>query len=564
MKSLALLGIVFAVSIAGCGRDRQDDSEIVRDLRIAAMTDLLRGGPDEPLIPFEHGLVVVQEELIQHLFNSVLPFEQVVAGRFRIRLERAEATFEDGLALIRLSGVASLSGRRRPADVAVEVSAVIEAVTVDAEARLLRARARVVAVDTRQLLLNGREDRGLNGLLFGFARLQAKSFEGVAFIFDIPVRLESVIPLPELGPEGGVHIEKADVPLQVTVTDQRALFDRLWISVRLLDHGARGPSGRSVEADTPPPVGSKARPRGLDPGQLSHLEEALRDTLRLRARSDLLIADALADTGQAAVALSEPFLTDLLRETAAVYLDRVVLDLEPDIEETEEGSFGLGTPIGRLRMGGWNVAVQVRKLGGTLSAGIPRIDVPASGPILLTLPVRVLGGSGAVTFDFEWKPTRIVSLFCKGFRDTITATGRVLPQEHTLHGEMVLAARGDSVLVLPTIRRDRYPLQMTLSDSSWSIVERRLAEEDLLSRCGLLMDARKCQEKLRELGLAGIKIRLPAALFPTVVLPARLSRSVRILDRPVLLDVGANSLRSRRGIFWLSARIEVTGSPPTQ
>jgi hypothetical protein len=125
---------------------------------------------------------------------------------------------------------------------------------------------------------------------------------------------------------------------------------------------------------------------------------------------------------------------------------------------------------------------------------------------------------------------------------------------------MVLVARGDSVLVLPSIRRDRYPLRMTLSDSSWSVVDQRLAEEDRLSRCGLLMDARKCQEKLRQLGLAGIRIRLPAALFPTVVLPARLSRSVRILDQPVLLDVGANSLRSRRGVFWSSARIEVTGS----
>ena len=559
MSRVTLLGILFVVLIAGCGRDRTDDSDLVRNLQVAAMTDLLRDGPDRPLIPFEQGLVVVREELVQDLFNSVLPIEQVVAGRFRIRLQRAEATFEDGLALIRLSGVASLSGKHRPADVAVEISAVIEGVTLDAEARLLRARARVIAVNTHQLLLNGRQDRGWRGILFGFARLQARSFEGVAYTFDIPVRLESVIPLPELGPEGGVHIEKADLPLQVNVTDQRALSHRLWISVRLLDHAVRDSVGPSIEADAPQPAGSRARPREVAPGERSRVEEALRDALRLRVASDLLIADAMADTGQVAVALSEPFLAELVRETASIYLDQVALDLKPDIEETEEGSIGLGTPIGRLGMGGWNIELRVKELSGTMSAGSPRIDVPASGPILLTLPVRILGGRGKVTFDFEWKPRKIISLVCNGFRDTVTATGLILPQEHTLYGTMILATRGDSVLILPSIRRDRHPIEMTLSDSSWSTVERRLAEEDRLSRCGLLMNARKCQERLRQLGLAGIKIRLPAGLFPTVVLPARISRSVRILDQSVLLDLGANSIRSRRGIFWSSARIEVTG-----
>jgi hypothetical protein len=39
------------------------------------------------------------------------------------------------------------------------------------------------------------------------------------------------VTLPEVGPEGGVHIAPARIPLQVSLKEVRALRGKLWVSI---------------------------------------------------------------------------------------------------------------------------------------------------------------------------------------------------------------------------------------------------------------------------------------------------------------------------------------------
>jgi hypothetical protein len=247
-----LAALTLAATIAlGCGRPPQRPARFehaILEQKVEKLEELLENARTGPLIPFDQGLIAIDQSLLQNLLTAALPHETVVGGQFRIRVLGATVTCDDGLALVRLDGRVSFANQ--PEEVAFAEATVYGALRnfdLEPKESVLRGHVDVITFQTRRVKLFGGDNQAVEGLLHDLAELQLEALQGADYAFDLPVRLVHDVVLPEVGPEGGVHIPQARVPLKVSVTDVTALRGKLWISLHLYDQPAwSGPPAPSV------------------------------------------------------------------------------------------------------------------------------------------------------------------------------------------------------------------------------------------------------------------------------------------------------------------------------
>ena len=97
------------------------------------------------LFDFDGILVVVDQGLVQELLRGATPLEADVGGGFHVRVDSAEASFADGLAVVRLDGQASVAGKTASAD--VKVYGAIDVVALDSKSGVLTCRVSVWGVE---------------------------------------------------------------------------------------------------------------------------------------------------------------------------------------------------------------------------------------------------------------------------------------------------------------------------------------------------------------------------------------------------------------------------------
>jgi hypothetical protein len=207
------------------------DREVLQRQR-DGLASLLKEAETGPLVPFDRVLVVVDQALVQDLLASAMPYERVIS-RYRIRVTGAEVRFEDGFALVRLDGRASLAERPEAAAFAdISVFGGLDVLDLDPESGLLRGEVRVIAVDARRVTVMGvGAPDDAEELIEQLGRERLDAFGVLASRLQIPVRLERAVTLPGVGPEGGVRIAPATIPLEVGVRQVRALRGKLWVSI---------------------------------------------------------------------------------------------------------------------------------------------------------------------------------------------------------------------------------------------------------------------------------------------------------------------------------------------
>ena len=227
---------------AGCRRElpppRADEAVLQRQR--AGLESLLEEAARGPLVPFDSVLVVVDQALIQDLLASAMPYERVIS-RYRIRVTAASVRFDDGFALVRLDGRASLAASPEAAAFAdVSVFGGLDVLDLDPDTGLLRGEVRVIGVDARRVTVMGvGAPADAEALIEQLGREKLEGFGVLASRLQIPVRMERAVTLPGVGPDGGVRIAAASIPLQVAVSQVRALRGKLWVSI----DAAVGPSG---------------------------------------------------------------------------------------------------------------------------------------------------------------------------------------------------------------------------------------------------------------------------------------------------------------------------------
>jgi hypothetical protein len=554
-RVLALIGILAAGQAAACRRPprgRLTAQQAVAARQRHGLERLVAMAAQGSLLPSEEVLVVVDQRLVQDVLTASLPYERVIAGKYRVQVITAGVTFDDGAAVVRLDGRASLAGSGE-AGASAEVSVVgtLDIVELDPSSGILRGRVGIVAVDARRVDLLG-VHAPAERLVEDLSRESVEAFNVLASSIEIPVRLEREVALPAVGPEGGVSIAAAAVPLRLAVVDVKAFRGKLWVSV----DGATGaaaatarPSDQAASPAEPPP------PPRVDAAGDAQARAALHARLQDLVAADPFLTEVLADDGQVVVAVSPELVEDVIQEVAGRYLDRVALDLDLGAAFHAGREVKVGTFLGSLKAGRWDVDVTVDRVRGVLQARQPRVRFAEASQVRLDIPVMLREAHGTAGVHFKWDAGGLAGAVCRDFEVRQRVQARVLPEEYGVTGAFRISSGAEALVARPLFPATTFRLHVDLAPESWADVRRALEEQDRLLRCGMALDPDDMLAKLRDVLRKGFDVKLPRSLFRSVELPARLTQEVVVEDRRVELEVRTNDLRVTPRAFWYSAAV---------
>jgi hypothetical protein len=212
--------------------ERMSAEQAVLERQRQGLQALVKTAQEKRLAPFKGVLVVVDETLVQRLLQVGIPYERTVAGRFRISITGAHVKFDDAFALVRLDGRATLADRADTGAAAdVSVFGALDIVDLDASTSVLRGRVSLLGVDARRVEVLGVRTSAAEELVEELGREQLLSFADLASALEIPVRLQSSLELPAVGPAGGVTIAAASLPVTARIADVNAFRGKLWIRI---------------------------------------------------------------------------------------------------------------------------------------------------------------------------------------------------------------------------------------------------------------------------------------------------------------------------------------------
>jgi hypothetical protein len=225
--------------VAGAGGCSETPSEPVLDLethltrQVADLRVLVRRAERGRLVPTDGLIVAVREDVVRRMAELALPREEVIGGRFRVRLERADVRFRDRHGAVRLEGRVGWADDadlyRAGVFVDLTVFGRIDTVAVDPGEGTLTAELVPIGFEIRRLDVGERQPT-VRRLVEGLARALPEGLSALRSSVTIPVAFEHQLRLA--GRESGpVRFRPASLPLRLTVKDASAHGGRLWVSV---------------------------------------------------------------------------------------------------------------------------------------------------------------------------------------------------------------------------------------------------------------------------------------------------------------------------------------------
>ncbi len=188
------------------------------------LVKLASAAEDGTLLDFKGVLVVVDQMLVQDLLRAATPLEADVGNGFHVKIDTAEASFGDGVALVRLTGTASVGGASMGSP--VTVFGAIDVVELDPESGVLQCAVSILGVDAQDVDALGRNDpvdRLTEALTQGGLALLLGSLE-------VPVSVENRLSIPAVDSKR-LHIAAENLPLTVAVKQVKVFGGKLWVFV---------------------------------------------------------------------------------------------------------------------------------------------------------------------------------------------------------------------------------------------------------------------------------------------------------------------------------------------
>ena len=231
-----LLGIVSALAAGGCVEappERVLDQESHLTRQVADLRRLVERAERGRLVPRDGLVVAVRADVVRRMAELALPREQVVGGRFRVRLERADVQFRDRHGAVRLEGRVGWAedADLYRADVFVDLTVFgrVDTVAVDAKEGTLTIGVVPIGFEIQRLNV-GEGQPTVRQLAEGLARALPEGLSTLRSTVTIPVAFEHTLRLR--GRESGpVRFRPASLPLRLVVRDASAHGGRLWVSV---------------------------------------------------------------------------------------------------------------------------------------------------------------------------------------------------------------------------------------------------------------------------------------------------------------------------------------------
>ena len=189
------------------------------------------------LLDFRSVLIVVDQVLVQDLLRAVTPLEADVGSGLHVKIDSADAAFGDGLALVSMTGTASVGAASVGSR--VRVLAAIDVVELHPVSGVLECRVSILGVDAQDARALGFGDP--------VGRLtEALTRGGLALLLgplEIPVSVEDRLSIPAVESER-LQIAAESLPLTIAVQQVKAFGGRLWVFV----DAALAPRSAKLEA----------------------------------------------------------------------------------------------------------------------------------------------------------------------------------------------------------------------------------------------------------------------------------------------------------------------------
>jgi hypothetical protein len=189
-----------------------------------ALLELTAAAEKGTLLNFKDILVVVDQSLIQDLLRAVTPMDADVGKGFHVRIDSADASFGDGVALVRMTGIATLDASTVGAE--VTVFGAIDEVRIDPATGVLRCTVNILGVEAQDAKALGRNDP--------LGRLtEALAHGGLSMLLgglEIPVRVENHLSIPAVASKR-LQIVAEHLPLTVGAQQIKVFGGKLWVFV---------------------------------------------------------------------------------------------------------------------------------------------------------------------------------------------------------------------------------------------------------------------------------------------------------------------------------------------
>ena len=227
-RTVLLLILTVSAACRPAIQSRPTVEEVLLERRKLGTEGLIAAARSGRLIPFDQVLVVVQQQFVQSLIEATLPYEQVLAARYRVRAESAVVAFDDGFGLVQIRGRASLLDDPNTA-AEIDVYGGIDIVELDPQTGVLHGRVKILAVETQRVDVVG-IPAPVRRLVDDLSREQLSAFEPLLSDIEIPVKLEQDVRIPAVN-QAGIRIQEAVLPLEAAVVDVKAFRGKLWVCV---------------------------------------------------------------------------------------------------------------------------------------------------------------------------------------------------------------------------------------------------------------------------------------------------------------------------------------------
>ncbi len=242
LLGLALLVVGFVqYRRQGNVASRQSAREALLARQNSALLELTKDAEGGTLLDFNEILVVIDQTLIQDMLRASTPMDAEIGGGFHVRVDTVDAAFGDGVALVQLTGNATIGAE--PVGARVTVFGSIDAVTVDAASGILRCNVSILAVEADNVEALGHNDP--------VGRLTEALTEGglsaLLGPLEIPVRLEDALDIPAVDSKR-LQIAAETLPLTVAARRIKVFGGRLWVFV---DAGLTGPAPTALAEARP-------------------------------------------------------------------------------------------------------------------------------------------------------------------------------------------------------------------------------------------------------------------------------------------------------------------------
>jgi hypothetical protein len=203
---------------------RMSAQEVVLSRQNQELVKLAIAAENGTLLDFKSILVVVHEVLVQDLLRAVTPIEADVGSGFHVKIETADAAFGDGVALVRLTGTASVGGTSVGSR--VTVFGAIDVVKLDPTSGILQCGVSILSVEAQDARALGHNDPV--GTL-----TETLAHGGLSLLIgtlEIPVSVENRLSIPAVQSKR-LRIDAENLPLTIGVQKIEVFGGRLWVFV---------------------------------------------------------------------------------------------------------------------------------------------------------------------------------------------------------------------------------------------------------------------------------------------------------------------------------------------